>query len=1037
MSLSFVLSVLAALPLPPRIVTGGHQNDPLIKAGYLDATIYGADPTGVSDSTAALTAAIEDGREYALITYLPPGTYLVSSTVQAIERGASSCATFETSYGTVHHDGVMEAPTLVGPPSGPRPLIRLAANSSGFQDPANPRPVIHFVNYFPTMAGSVSLRAGAFDCMMNAFIRDVDVSVGSGNPGAIGVQFYSAQHSFMQNVSVDATGGFAGIEGAPATSVWTNLKVTGGQFGIVIDDAGGACSLAGIELIGQSNTSLSVGGCNSVVVSGFRLAPGSTGVAARLIPYAATGQTVGLGLVEGAIVTTVNQPAIVNPSGLNLTLRQVWVSGPGGIVQSGAHPTVPGSSTADLVQLYSNTDLSAPGASWVPLGSRALVNGVLRQDELVSIQRGAGPPPSDLITRHVPTRPWFQSAGVVDVTSLGADPTGFTDSTAAFRQALTRSSLVFVPRGDFSISGTLELPPGTHLFGIGGHKSRLLGQQWFPSASGVPFVRALDTTTGATALTDLTIELPNSVAQSSFEAIEWQAGRSSVVDQVSVDLAYEDVDVASAPRQLVRVLQHGGGRWYGLQASFIRSRFSNPAFRIIGIDGTTAPLTFYGANPEHAISDGYVELTNAANVRFFATKVEGSTSVFRVFTSSNVLVLGVNGDYDLLPGRPGLDVRDSSNVVAGLIGYYAFPNATSGGLTVSERAPGIDAGIGSANWCSHFQRGEVDLSAFPHCGDGVCDGLEPSSGCPADCLGDGGSVDAGLDSGVPFDAGVSDAGRAIPRWTACHFDTAPALDGSVEWDAVTAFQLSATDALLQPSAPIRPTDDRDSSALAQLGWTNEALFARVTVRDEQLVDGPTQPLYDVDGLELYLDGTHRRGASYGPFDHQLIVTATNRADPAKVAATAFTSLVQRLPDGYRVQLRVPFTALGATQGLLGFDLAINDADDGGQRESQLMWTGGATAYLDPREFGELELSMRSCGSDAGVELDGGAGEPDAGPANEDAGAVADGGVGLDASVPSDAGDGGGATGHCGCEGSGAPPLMLVALLAMLGASRRR
>jgi len=45
-------------------------------------------------------------------------------------------------------------------------------------------------------------------------VRDIDFKVGN-NPGAIGVQFYSAQMSYMQNVSVDATGGYAGIQGAP------------------------------------------------------------------------------------------------------------------------------------------------------------------------------------------------------------------------------------------------------------------------------------------------------------------------------------------------------------------------------------------------------------------------------------------------------------------------------------------------------------------------------------------------------------------------------------------------------------------------------------------------------------------------------------------------------------------------------------------------------------------------------------------------------------------------------------------------------
>jgi polygalacturonase len=57
-------------------------------------TDYNADPTGASDSTAAIQAAINDGNRCGArcngstrknaIVYFPPGTYLVSSTIEVL-----------------------------------------------------------------------------------------------------------------------------------------------------------------------------------------------------------------------------------------------------------------------------------------------------------------------------------------------------------------------------------------------------------------------------------------------------------------------------------------------------------------------------------------------------------------------------------------------------------------------------------------------------------------------------------------------------------------------------------------------------------------------------------------------------------------------------------------------------------------------------------------------------------------------------------------------------------------------------------------
>jgi hypothetical protein len=68
-------------------------------------------------------------------------------------------------------------------------------------------------------------------------------------------------------------------------------------------------------------------------------------------------------------------------------------------------------------------------------------------------------------------------------------------------------------------------------------------------------------------------------------------------------------------------------------------------------------------------------------------------------------------------------------------------------------------------------------------------------------------------------------------------------------------------------------------------------------------------------------------------------------------------------DGYRLQIAFPRTFLeGAAGGEIdgfGFDLAIDDADAPGQfpRQAQLIWSGRADNFVNPRNFGEVNLKQ--------------------------------------------------------------------------------
>jgi lysophospholipase L1-like esterase len=67
----------------------------------------------------------------------------------------------------------------------------------------------------------------------------------------------------------------------------------------------------------------------------------------------------------------------------------------------------------------------------------------------------------------------------------------------------------------------------------------------------------------------------------------------------------------------------------------------------------------------------------------------------------------------------------------------------------------------------------------------------------------------------------------------------------------------------------------------------------------------------------------------------------------------------RTGSGYRAQVDLSMTAVTALRGAawpgLGFDVGVNDADFGGIRKSQMMWTGYPDNYLNPGYLGGLYL----------------------------------------------------------------------------------
>jgi len=200
----------------------------------------------------------------------------------------------------------------------------------------------------------------------------------------------------------------------------------------------------------------------------------------------------------------------------------------------------------------------------------------------------------------------------------------------------------------------------------------------------------------------------------------------------------------------------------------------------------------------------------------------------------------------------------------------------------------------------------------------------------------------------------------------------PRIDGNIDeaWFFSTGYTIGTSQVGTAPSSAA------DCSGTWRALWNWENIYVLVEVKDDALTNdsGGGDSKWLDDSVEIYVDGDNSKESAIGDDDHQYTFRWNEEEleTPSAIHHGADSLVgveyaVVTTDDGYLIEAKLPWMSImgkAAEYGqLIGFDVWINDDDDGGDtRESQVSWySTDGNGWQDPSVWGVaiLEASKKA------------------------------------------------------------------------------
>ncbi|HBE03507.1 MAG TPA: hypothetical protein DC049_13715 [Spirochaetia bacterium] len=669
-------------------------NQKLAKNGILDITAspFSADASGKKDSTKAIQDAVNFARDRQMALYFPPGKYVVSDTIDCLQK-----LTYRGN-GAISGADVYPVVMIGSAIPGKRSVIYLAPKSRGFTD-ANIRKIIVHFNSLSNGGAKRDREAGPEKMQVNIsynnLFTDIDIVIGEGNPGAVGIRMHGAEGSSIQSVTIDATHGHTGMLSlAGGGGSHHNITVIGGRIGIDTRgwDAGGTKSdgagtqptptMAHVKLFGQTEAPLFIICRGPFVGVGMhiKVKPFLSAVILKKAGDQFFNST--LCLVDSVIEFekfSANNTFLSYENGCYL--RNVFIKNCENLTENIRGNSGGWIKIKELTLAVTPAPFKAlPDREPFLFDQNPVVDGK-RTENIIFLEKDTEPP-ADIVSRHLwkhdPSWQDEKAANVKD--QYGAKGDTKADDTKALQKAIDENEIVFLPKGYYRITDTLKLKPHTKLIGIAQNLSYIIAMDPFTGFAGSkeikPMVETSDAKDAATVISRLGIFIGQEVSPDTVQAaggiipcytLKWQCGGDS-----SVRMAWfkrgrifgfpqkkrEGIESLKFVHPLVLITGNGGGKWYNF---FNHGAELHEDYRHMLITNCQGPIAFYHYHAQD--NDGYCqsEIADSANIDIYGVKVEYETRFIRVRNSRQVRIFGHAGVAYALEGTAHFIFENSTD----------------------------------------------------------------------------------------------------------------------------------------------------------------------------------------------------------------------------------------------------------------------------------------------------------------------------------------------------------------------------------------
>lgn len=649
---------------------------PLQKLGLLDVTKppFQADASGQKDCTDVLNEAIRTAQRYHYVCYFPLGTYKVSDTLQGQQYiwwdqyPYDEYRIVQRSYPVV----LMGERKRDGKGKLQRPTIYLSPYSEGFTFRDHHKEVIHIYN-------GACPEENAAPASIENMITGLNIKIGEGNIGAVGVSFYAAQGCSMEDCVIDVGDGYCGLWGAAGNGgSHAQNVICGGRVGVDLSKGTPGAVMSGFVFDHQREHAIIAGTKQAVDFVGCAIYSSSL-----LPPVVSFGGTYELfhqgqlSLIDSIIVfdaPMVNgkvQAAISSRE--SLYLRNVYVQNATHFVWN-----PDGSRLATLANDWCHVEEYAHGVESMPHEGRVYpspiyVDGKKQQENTWSGLVENISPPNGLLEKHCYELPLWQDVLPYNVKDYGAVGDGITDDTAALQYAIDQNEYLFLPKGYYRITDTLHLKANTKLIGVAQGLSQILvGQEpeGVFAQTHIP-IPAIDTPDTAEASVILAYcGLVTSRKQPHIYALHWRVAGDSILRNFAfyADVGYR-ITWMTAKRNhpWIMVTGNGGGRWYNFWCDITQG---GDDYRILRIEGTHQPFAIYACNVEHSRSDYEMDILNCKNIVIYNLKSECNTPNLLIKDSDNIALFSQGGDATTYPGGALYHIDSCTNYIMTLLYDY-------------------------------------------------------------------------------------------------------------------------------------------------------------------------------------------------------------------------------------------------------------------------------------------------------------------------------------------------------------------------------